>query len=125
MAIKYIDLEGTLKAGPYSQAVAAGGFIYLSGVVPADAGKGLIISGDIRAATALVLDKIKAILEAAGSGLEKAVKLNVFLRDMADFNAMNEVYETYFPGDRPARTCVAVREIPGGFPLEIDLVALE
>ncbi|MEW5784512.1 MAG: Rid family detoxifying hydrolase [Bacillota bacterium] len=114
-----------IKGGPYSQAVEAGGFIFLSGVVPVHAAQGLSITDDIRAATALVLDNIKVILAEAGSSLDRAVKVTVFLRDMADFAAMNEVYVAYFTENRPARSCVAVRELPGNFPIEIELIALK
>ena len=120
-----INVEGMLKAGPYSQAVKAGEFIFLSGVLPLDARRGLAITADIRAATALILDNIRNVLAEAGSSLEKAVKVTVFLKDMADFSAMNEVYQTYFPENAPARSCVAVRDLPGGYPVEIELVALK
>jgi 2-iminobutanoate/2-iminopropanoate deaminase len=125
MEKKIFNVEGMFKGGPYSQAVEAGGFIFLSGVIPVDAQKELSIKDDIKAATALVLDNIAAILAKAGSGLEKAVKVTVFLREMADFPEMNEVYKEYFPAGQPARSCVAVREIPGGYPVEIDLIAIK
>jgi 2-iminobutanoate/2-iminopropanoate deaminase len=120
-----INVEGMLKAGPYSQAVEAGGFVYISGVVPVDARKGLFITDDIQAATNLVFENIRRVLAAAGTSLDKAVKVTVFLRDMADFTAMNEIYQTYFPDNEPARSCVAVQELPGNFPVEIELVALK
>ena len=125
MEKKCINVEGMIKGGPYSQAVEAGGFVYISGVVPVDASKGLFITDDIEAATALVLDNIKVVLAEAGTGLEKAIKVNVFLRDMADFPAMNDVYGQYFTENQPARTCVAVKELPGNFPVEIELVAIK
>jgi 2-iminobutanoate/2-iminopropanoate deaminase len=71
-----------------------------------------------------VLENIKLILEAAGSSLEQVVKATVFLTDMADFGAMNEVYKTYFTANEPARSCVAVKELPGRFPVEIEVIAL-
>ncbi len=127
MEKKCINVEGMIKGGPYSQAVEAGGFVYISGVVPADASQGLFITDDIKAATALVLDNIKKVLDAAGCGLEKVIKVNVYLRDMADFTDMNEVYEQYFPETegQPARTCIAVKELPFNFPVEIELVAIK
>ncbi len=124
---KCINVEGMAKAGPYSQAVEAGGFVYISGVVPADASQGLFITDDIKQATALVLENIKKVLAQAGTELEKAVKVNVYLRDMADFTDMNEIYEEYFPEEKgqPARTCLAVKELPFNFPVEIELVAIK
>ena len=125
MEKRCINLAGMLKAGPYSQAVEAGGFVFISGVVPVDARKGLCVTDDIHAATNLVFENIKRVLAAAGTSLDKVVKVTVFLRDMADFTAMNEIYQTYFPQNEPARSCVAVRELPGNFPVEIELVALK
>ncbi len=124
MQKKCVNVEDMAKAGPYSQAVEAGDFVFLSGVIPVDAEKGLSIKDDIRAATALILDNIKKVLAEAGTSLDKAVKVTVFLRDMADFTAMNEVYRNYFTENEPARSCVAVRELPGNYPVEIELVAL-
>ncbi len=125
MEKKCINVEGMLKGGPYSQAVEAGGFIYISGVVPIDSSQGQFITDDIEKATAVVLDNIKIILAEAGTGLEKVIKVNVFLRDMADFTAMNEVYGGYFPENQPARTCVAVKELPGNLPVEMELIAIK
>lgn len=125
MEQKCINVEGMLKGGPYSQAVEAGDFVFISGVVPIDTQKGLFIKDDIQAATTLVFDNIKRVLAEAGTSLEKAVKVTIFLRDMADFTAMNEIYQTYFPQNEPARSCVAVKELPGNFPMEIELVALK
>lgn len=125
MKKKCVNVEGMLKGGPYSQAVEVGGVVYLSGVVPIDTAKGLFILDDIKAATTLVLDNIKLILAEAGSSLDKAVKVTIFLRDMADFPALNEVYETYFVENQPARTCVEVKGIPGNFPLEIEMIAVK
>jgi len=113
------------KGGPYSHAVEAGGLIFVSGMVPVDVEKNLKIMDDIRSATDLVLNNIKKLLEASGSGLDKAVKVTVFLRDMNNFEAMNEVYATFFLENRPARSCVAVKELPGNFPVEIELIALK
>jgi len=124
MGKKITDVEWLLKGGPYSHAVEANGFLFLSGMVPMDVEKDLAIRDDIKSATALVLDNIKKLLAASGSDLENAVKVTVFLRDMSDFQAMNEVYASYFPDNQPARSCVAVRELPMNFPIEIELVAL-
>ena len=119
------DVDVLMKAGPYSHVVEAGGFLFVSGMVPTDSERKLAITDDVKAATKLVLTNIKRALESAGSGLDKVVKSTVFLKDMADFNGMNEVYRTFFPKNPPARSCVAVREIPGNFPLEIEVIAIK
>ncbi len=109
--------------GPYSQAVACDGWVYLSGQIPLDPSSGELVEGDIRAHTRQVLENLKAVLAEAGGGLEDAVKVHVYLEDMADFAAMNEVYAEYFQQDPPARACVAVQGLPKGVDVEIDLVA--
>jgi len=119
------DVDVLMKGGPYSHIVEAGGLLFMSGIVPADSEKKLAITDDVKAATELVLTNIKKALESVGSGLDKIVKATVFLKDMADFNVMNEVYRTFFPENPPARSCVAVREIPGNFPLEIEVIAIK
>ena len=119
------DVDVLMKGGPYSHIVEAGGLLFMSGIVPTDSEKKLAITDDIKAATELVLTNIKKALESVGSGLDKIVKATVFLKDMADFNVMNEVYRTFFPENPPARSCVAVREIPGNFPLEIEVIAIK
>ena len=124
MEKKVITIDGFPKGGPYSHAVEAGGFLFVAGTGPVDPETNLVID-EIRAATRLVLGTLKKILESQGSGLEKAVKVNVYLRDMKDFQAMNEVYITFFPQNQPVRTCVAVRELPRNFPVEIELVAVK
>jgi 2-iminobutanoate/2-iminopropanoate deaminase len=125
MGKKCINVESMPKAGPYSHAVEAGGFLFLSGMVPVDTEKNESIKDDIRKATARVLENIRMILHEAGSDLDKVVKASVFLKDMADFKAMNEVYATYFSENQPVRTCVAVRELPGDFQVEIDVIAIK
>lgn len=125
MEKKIYDVDVLAKGGPYSHIVEAGGFLFLSGIVPIDINKNLKITDDIKKATALVLDNIKAALESAGSGLDRVVKATVFLRDMADFGSLNEVYKTYFPENPPARSCVAVKELPGNFPVEIEVIAIK
>jgi 2-iminobutanoate/2-iminopropanoate deaminase len=119
------DVDILMKAGPYSHIVEAGGLLFMSGIVPTDSERKLAITDDVKAATELVLTNIKKALESAGSGLDNIVKATVFLRDMADFNVMNEVYMTFFPENPPARSCVAVREIPGNFPLEVEVIAIK
>ena len=113
-----------IKGGPYSHVVEAGGFLFVSGMVPVDRERNLSISDDIREATRVVLQNIRIALQAVGSDLDRIVKVTVFLRDMADFKALNEVYQTFFPENPPARSCVAVRELPGNFPVEIEAVAI-
>ena len=124
MEKKCINVDGLFKAGPYSHAVEAGGMLFLSGTVPVDPKSGEPAADDIGQSTARVLENIKLVLEAAGSSLEQVVKATVFLTDMADFGAMNEVYKTYFTANEPARSCVAVKELPGKFPVEIEVIAL-
>ena len=125
MEKKAINVDFLLKAGPYSHAIEAGGFLFLTGIDPIDLDKGLIVTDDIGKATEIALENMKRTLEAAGSSLEKVVKVTVFLRDMADFNKLNEIYAKYFPVDPPARTCVAVKEVPGNFPLKIECTAIK
>ena len=119
------DVDGLVKGGPYSHVVEAGGFLFVSGMLPTDPERKLAITDDIKAATELVLTNIKKALELVGSRLDKVVKTTVFLRDTADFSDMNDVYRTFFPENPPARSCVAVKEIPGNFPLEIDVIAIK
>jgi 2-iminobutanoate/2-iminopropanoate deaminase len=125
MEKRVYDVDVLTKAGPYSHVVEAGGFLFVSGVVPVDLEKNLRITDDIQAATELVLNNLKKTLESVGSSLDKVVKATVFLRDMADFKSMNEVYVTFFPEEPPARSCVAVKEVPGNFPVEIEVIAIK
>jgi 2-iminobutanoate/2-iminopropanoate deaminase len=120
-----IDNDFLLKAGPYSHIVEAGGFLFLTGIDPMDLEKGLIITDDIVKATEIVLENMKRSLESVGSSLAKVVKVTVFLRDMGDFVKLNEVYARYFPVDPPARTCVAVKEVPGNFQLKVEAIAIK
>jgi 2-iminobutanoate/2-iminopropanoate deaminase len=110
--------------GPYAQAIIANGFVYTAGQIPLDPATGAIVEGGITAQTRRVLENLKSVLEAAGSSLDRVVKATVFLRQMADFAAMNEVYADYFGDVRPARSTVAVAELPRSALIEIDLVAL-
>jgi 2-iminobutanoate/2-iminopropanoate deaminase len=115
--------EGPIPQAPYSQAIIANGFVFVSGQGPIDPKTGKIILGDIKNQTRLVLDNIANILKAAGSSFDKAVKCSVFLRDIRDFEAMNEVYKTYFKENPPARTTVQAGDIFGGIGVEIDCIA--
>jgi 2-iminobutanoate/2-iminopropanoate deaminase len=116
--------KGPKAIGPYSQAVRANGFIYISGQGAIDPATGALVAGGIAEQTARALDNLKAIVEAAGSSLDHAVKVTVFLKDMNDFAAMNEVYARYFPKNKPARTTVEVARLPLDLRVEIDLIAL-
>ncbi|MDE7375400.1 MAG: RidA family protein [Muribaculaceae bacterium] len=108
--------------GPYSQAIDAGAFVYASGQLPVDPATGQM-PADIKAQTQQSLANVKAVLAAAGLGLEHVVKTTVFLADMADFAAMNEVYAAHFSEPFPARSAVAVRELPKQALVEIEVVA--
>lgn len=110
--------------GPYEQAIKVDGFVFTAGQIPIDPKTGSIVEGDIKTQTRQVLENLKGVLEAAGSSLERAVKATVFLKDMGDFAAMNEVYSQYLGDAKPARSTVAVAELPRGVLVEIDLVAL-
>ena len=111
--------------GPYSQAVMlAGGMVYTSGQIPIDPANGAVLAGGVREQTRRVLENLGAVLEASGSGLDCVVKTNVFLTDLAEFTAMNEVYTTFFPDDPPARTTVQVQRLPKDVHVEIDAVAI-
>jgi len=122
---KCIDNDFMLKAGPYSHIVEAGDFLFLTGIDPMDLERGLIITDDIVKATEIVMENMKRSLESVGSSLAKVVKVTVFMRDMGDFVKLNEVYSKYFPVDPPARTCVAVKEVPGNFQLKVEAVAIK
>jgi 2-iminobutanoate/2-iminopropanoate deaminase len=110
--------------GPYSQAVRANGFLFLSGQVPLDPETGELVRGTIDEEAGRVLRNLGAVLEAAGSGFDKVVRTTVFLVDLADFAAMNAVYARHFGEARPARSTVQVAALPRGARIEIDVIAL-
>jgi len=110
--------------GPYSQAIRANGFVFVSGQVAIDPATQQVVSGDVAAQTHRVLQNLSAILRAAGSGLEKVVRSTVFLKNMGDFAAMNAVYATYFSSVPPARSTVEVARLPKDMLVEIDVIAL-
>jgi 2-iminobutanoate/2-iminopropanoate deaminase len=111
--------------GPYSQGISAGGtFLFTAGQIPLDPASGQLVEGDIRVQTRRVMENLKAILTAGGSGLSAVVKTTVFLKDMGEFTAMNEVYATYFPQKPPARSTVEVARLPRDVRVEIEAVAL-
>jgi 2-iminobutanoate/2-iminopropanoate deaminase len=123
--VSVISTDRAPKAiGPYSQAVRANGFIFLSGQVPLDPGTGELVRGTIEEEAARVLRNIGAVLEAAGSGFDKVVRTTVFLVDLSDFAAMNAVYAREFGDARPARSTVQVAALPRGARIEIDVIAL-
>jgi len=125
MSRDIVQTETAPKAiGPYAQAIRANGFIYTAGQIPIDPKTGEFVSGGIAAQTRQVLENLKAVLEAGGSSLEKVVKATVFLHNISDFAAMNEIYAEYLGKVKPARSTVAVSELPRGALVEIDLVAL-
>ena len=110
--------------GPYSQAVIANGFVFCSGQIALDPATNALIDGDTRAQTVRVMENLRAVLAAAGSSFERAVKATIFLKDLGDFATVNEVYGGYFTGVKPARATVEVSRLPRDVRVEIDLVAL-
>jgi len=108
--------------GPYSQAVRAGGFLFTAGQIALDPATGQVVEGDVARQTIRVMENLKAIVEAAGSSLDRAVKATVYLKDMGDFAAMNEVYARYFTSNPPARSTVEAARLPRDVRVEIDLI---
>ncbi|HSR92559.1 MAG TPA: RidA family protein [Gemmatimonadales bacterium] len=122
--IKPIATDNAPKAiGPYSQATVVNGMVYTAGQIAFDPTTMEVVTGGIREQTERVLANLQAVLKAAGSDFSKVVKTTVFLVDMADFTAMNEVYATAFGSHKPARSTVAVAALPRGVRVEIDVVA--
>ena len=109
--------------GPYSQAILCGNMLYTSGQISLDPATGAVVGDDIRAQAEQVMKNLSAVLTAAGTSFENAVKTTCFLADMADFAVFNEVYATYFTTN-PARSCVAVKTLPKGVLVEVEVVAL-
>lgn len=117
--------NGPAAIGPYSQAIVAGSLIFVSGQIPLDPGTMRLVEGDIAVQTERVLRNIAGILEAAGSAMSRVVRTTVFLADLGDFEAMNQVYARHFPADAPpARATVQVSRLPKGAAVEIDAIAL-
>jgi len=122
--MELVSTTGAPKAiGPYSQGIIAGGLVFTAGQVAIDPATGDVVPGGIAEQTARVMENLGAILQAAGSGLDRVVKTTVFLTDMADFAAMNEVYAKAFGSHRPARSTVAVSGLPKGVKVEIEAIA--
>jgi 2-iminobutanoate/2-iminopropanoate deaminase len=115
--------KGPKPIGPYSQAVVEGDFIFLAGQGCTNPSTGELELGDARSETKRTFENIEAILQAAGSSLEDVMKCNVYLRDINDFAAMNEVYETFFSAPFPARTTIQAGALPGGIAVEIECIA--
>ena len=110
--------------GPYSQAVVTQGFVFTAGQIAIDPSTGNVVAGDVKVQTARVLDNLKAILAAAGSSMDQVVKTTVYLADMAEFAAMNEVYGSYFTSNPPARSTVQVSRLPKDVRVEIEAIGL-
>ncbi len=110
--------------GPYSPAIRAHGFVFVSGQGPIDAATGEVVRGDVGQQTRLVLQNVSGVLAAAGSSLDTVVKTTVYLSDIGDFAAMNAVYAEFFPSDPPARTTIQAANLPLGIDVEIDAIAL-
>lgn len=108
--------------GPYSQGVIVGDFVYTSGQIPIDPHTG-VMESDIRLATKQSMENVKAILEEAGTSLENVVKTSIFLKDLNDFDIVNEVYGEYFAENKPARSCVQVAKLPKDAVIEIEAIA--
>jgi len=117
--------DGPKAIGPYSQAIRASGLVFVSGQVALDPVTNTLVTGDIAFQTDRVLKNLEGILKAAGTGLPKVVKSTVFLKNMNDFAAMNEVYGRYFPSAPPARSTVEVARLPKDVLVEIDVIAQE
>jgi len=111
--------------GPYNQAIAAGDFIFVSGQIPANPVTGELILDDIKAAAKLVMENLRAILNEGGADFSNVVKTSIFLKDMADFAQVNEVYGGYFTGNYPARETVQVAALPKGVQVEISVIAVK
>lgn len=123
MELKKIATEKAPAAiGPYSQAVACGNMLFTSGQIPIDPASGNVTAVTIEEQTEQVMKNLGAVLEAAGSGFDKAIKTTCFLADIADFAAFNGVYAKYFT-TKPARSCVAVKDLPKGVKVEVEVIA--
>jgi len=125
MGKKVIQTEKAPKAiGPYSQAIQAGNFLFLSGQIPLHPKTGELVKGDIRQQTQQVLENIKGILGSQKLEMEDVVKVTIFLKDIGNFNQVNEVYATYFPSSPPARSTVGVAKLPRDADIEIEIIAV-
>lgn len=122
---KVISTAGAPSAvGPYSQAIAASGQVWVSGQIGLDPDSGRMVEGGVEQQAGQAMSNLRAILEAAGSGLDRVVKTTIYLTDLGDFERVNRVYAGYFEGAPPARACVEVSRLPKGARVEIEAVAL-
>jgi 2-iminobutanoate/2-iminopropanoate deaminase len=124
MIKQIIATDAVPAAGPYSQAVEAGGFVFCSGQIPIVPETGAVITGNIGEATEQALKNLQTVLAVAGLGLEQVIKTTIYLTDIGDFPAVNDVYGRYFQKDHPARSTVAVAALPKGAAVEIEAVAV-
>jgi len=124
MKVRVQTANAPAAIGPYSQAIKANGFVFVSGQIPIDPGTGEFVEGGIREQTEQVMKNLSALLEASGSSLDQVVKTTVFLADMQDFAAMNEIYSMYFGENPPARATVAAAGLPRNARVEIEAVAV-
>ncbi len=125
MEKKAVSTERAPKAiGPYSQAVQAGRFLFLSGQIPLDPSTGEMVEGGFQVQTQRVMDNLRGVLESQGLGMESIVKTTIFLTDMGNFSEVNEIYGSYFSEEPPARSTVEVSSLPRGAAIEIEAIAL-
>lgn len=125
MKKRVVQTDRAPKAiGPYSQAIQAGDFLFLSGQIPLDPRTGELVKGDVGQQTKQVLENIKGVLESQKLGMEDVVKVTIFLKNIANFNQVNEIYSTYFPTSPPARSTVEVARLPRDVEIEIEAIAL-
>ncbi len=122
--VKTVSKQAPEAIGPYSQAIQAGDLIFTSGQISLDPATGEIVSADIKEQTRQAMENLKNVLLAGGSDLDMVIKTTVFIKNMADFAAINEVYGTFFKDDPPARSCVEVSALPKGALIEVEAVAL-
>jgi 2-iminobutanoate/2-iminopropanoate deaminase len=122
---KTVATDAAPKAiGPYSQAIVHNGLAYLSGQIPLDPATGQVVDGDITVQTARVMENLKAVLEACGSGLDAVVKTTVYIKEMGEFAKMNEAYGKYFSRNPPARSTVEAARLPRDVRIEVDAIAI-
>ena len=124
MKEKIESMKAPAAIGPYSQAVNNGGLVFVSGQLPIDSETGEVVSDDVSDQTRQSLENIKSILAEVGYGMDRILKTTVYLQDMNDFSAMNQVYETYFTAPYPARAAFQVAKLPKGAKVEIEAVAM-
>lgn len=117
--------DAPLAIGPYSQAVEAGGFLFVSGQIPLDPATGAIVPGDVKQQTKRVMENAKAVLAAAGYDMSRVVKATIYLTDMNDFALVNEVYGSYFSSDPPARATIETSRLPKDVIVEMDFIAVK